>query len=110
MRIWYRVSDLDAARAFYTKTLGFEEVYVDEEDRWVRLARAGLEIAVAEGERPESEDAPVAAVEVEDLRTEADRLRGAGVEVGTILEIPGAIRLVDVYDPDGNRLQLTEDI
>jgi hypothetical protein len=34
----------------------------------------------------------------------------AGASVGTVVEIPGTIRLLDVFDPDGNRLQLSEDI
>jgi hypothetical protein len=27
-----------------------------------------------------------------------------------VLEIPGTIRILDVFDPDGNRLQLTQEI
>lgn len=108
MSIWYRVSDLEAARAFYTRTLGFQEAYVDQEDRWVRLVRGDAEVALAEGE-PESSEA-VVTLEVEDVRAEAERLRAAGVEVGTVVEIPTTIRLLDVYDLDGNRLQLSEDL
>ena len=33
-----------------------------------------------------------------------------GVNVGVVLEIPGTIRLLDVFDPDGNRIQLSEDV
>jgi hypothetical protein len=32
------------------------------------------------------------------------------VRIGVVLEIPGTIRLLDVFDPDGNRLQLTQEI
>ena len=49
MQLWYRVSDLEAARDFYTRHLGFKEVYFDEHDRWVRLARNDFELAIAEG-------------------------------------------------------------
>ena len=114
MNIWYRVSDLEAARAFYVDLLGFEQVYFDEEDRWVRLVRNGVEIAIAEGEfqgEAASEDGEaVATVDVADVKAEADRLRAAGVKVGVVLEIPGTIRLLDIFDPDGNRLQLSQDI
>jgi catechol 2,3-dioxygenase-like lactoylglutathione lyase family enzyme len=106
--IWYRVKNLDTARSFYRDTLGFEEAYVDEEDRWARLVRGTAEVAIAEGEAAEGE--AILTLDVADLKAEADRLRGAGVEVGTVLEIPGTIRLLDVFDPDGNRLQLSEDI
>ena len=37
-------------------------------------------------------------------------MREAGVNVGVVLEIPGTIRLLDVFDPDGNRIQLSEDV
>ena len=50
----------------------------------------------------------VAMVDVEDVKTEADKLRGEGVEVGVVLELAGQMRLVDVFDPDGNRIQLAQ--
>jgi catechol 2,3-dioxygenase-like lactoylglutathione lyase family enzyme len=112
MNIWYRVTDLDTARVFYVERLGFEEVYFDAEDRWIRLVHDGVEIAIAEGEFEGSatDEEAVAAVEVDDVKAAAERLREAGVNVGVVLEIPGTIRLLDVFDPDGNRLQLTQDI
>jgi len=108
MKIWYRVAQLDAAREFYTRHLGFSEVYLDERDRWARLERNGVEIALAEGELQGEE--VVATLEVPDVKAEADRLRAAGVEVGVVVEIPGAIRLLDVFDPDGNRVQFSQDL
>ena len=107
MNVWYRVSDLEAARAFYVETLGFDEVYRDDEDGWIRLARDGVEFSIAEG-RPTEEEEAVVTFDVADIRAEADRLRAAGVPVGVVVEIPGTIRLLDVFDPDGNRVQLTE--
>jgi catechol 2,3-dioxygenase-like lactoylglutathione lyase family enzyme len=114
VNIWYRVTDLEAAQDFYKRTFGFEQVYKDEEDRWARMVRNGLEIALAEGEfeggGEGGEEDVIATLEVTDIRSEADRLREAGVNVGVVLEIPGAIRLLDVFDPDGNRIQLSEDV
>jgi catechol 2,3-dioxygenase-like lactoylglutathione lyase family enzyme len=112
MNLWYRVSDLEAARAFYTQQLGFEQVYFDEEDRWIRLVRDGVEIAISddEFEGGTAEEEVVATIDVADVKAEAERLREAGVEVGVVVEIPGTIRLLDVFDPDGNRVQLAQDI
>ena len=113
MQIWYRVSNLEAARDFYAQTFGFEQVYVDGQDRWARLVRDGVEIAVAEGEFAggvEGEEEVIATLEVADVKAEAERLREAGLNVGVVLEIPGTIRLLDVYDPDGNRIQLSQDL
>jgi catechol 2,3-dioxygenase-like lactoylglutathione lyase family enzyme len=108
VNIWYRVSDLDAARSFYTRELGFSELYLDEQDRWARLERDGIEIALAEGEM-EGEEA-IATLDVADVKAEAERLRAAGIQIGVVVEIPGTIRLLDVFDPDGNRLQLSQDL
>lgn len=108
MTVWYHVRDLDAGRAFYRDKLGFVETYFDDEARWARLERGGMDIALAEGE-PE-EDGGVAHVDVEDIRAEADRLRGQGVQVGVVLELHGQMRLLDVFDPDGNRIQLAQDL
>jgi catechol 2,3-dioxygenase-like lactoylglutathione lyase family enzyme len=105
--VWYRVRDLAAARAFYRTTLGFKETFADEEGRWARLRRDDMEIALWEAQ---GDEGGVASVSVTDLRAEVDRLRGEGVEVGVILELHGQVRLVDIFDPDGNRIQLTEEI
>jgi predicted enzyme related to lactoylglutathione lyase len=104
--IWYRVRDLDAARAFYAGTLGFT---VDElAEDWVRLSRGKTVVGLAPGE-PDPEGA-VAMIDVDDIKAEADRLRDEGVEVGVVLELHDAMRIADVYDPDGNRLQLGEEV
>ena len=108
MSIWFRVKDLEAARAFYRDKLGFDEAYVDEEDRWARFVRGSAEVALAEGEP--TDEGTVLTLDVADVKAEAERLRSAGVTVGTVLEIPGTIRLLDVFDLDGNRLQLSQDI
>jgi catechol 2,3-dioxygenase-like lactoylglutathione lyase family enzyme len=107
MKVWYRVRDLAAARAFYTGTLGFEEVFADEDARWAQLKRDDMEIAVWEAQ---GDEGGVASVTVPDVRAEAERLRAAGVEVGVIVELHGQVRIVDVFDPDGNRIQLTEEV
>jgi catechol 2,3-dioxygenase-like lactoylglutathione lyase family enzyme len=110
VQVWYQVRDLEAARAFYTQKLGFEEIYFDEEARWVRLERGEMKIAIAEGPPAEEHETGVATVDVDDVKAEAERLRNDGIEVGTVLELHGAMRLLDVYDPDGNRIQLAEDV
>jgi catechol 2,3-dioxygenase-like lactoylglutathione lyase family enzyme len=109
LRIWYHVRDLDAARAFYRDVLGFTETFVDEDERWATLDRESTEIALTEGE-PETEEGAVATIDVEDVKGERERLAAAQVEVGTVLELHGAMRLLDIYDPDGNRIQMAEDI
>jgi catechol 2,3-dioxygenase-like lactoylglutathione lyase family enzyme len=102
------VRDLDAGRRFYRDVLGFEETALDFTRRWAHLRRGEMEIGLVEGE-PDA-DGAVAHVDVDDLKVEADRLRSAGVEIGVVLELTGQMRLLDVYDPDGNRVQLAQDL
>jgi catechol 2,3-dioxygenase-like lactoylglutathione lyase family enzyme len=105
IKVWYRVRELAAAQRFYADLLGFEEIYRDADGRWARLRNGSMEIGLSEDER---EDGGVAVVDVADAKAEAKRLREAGVQVGTVLELQGSIRLVDVFDPDGNRVQLAQ--
>jgi catechol 2,3-dioxygenase-like lactoylglutathione lyase family enzyme len=107
MRVWYRVRDLAAARAFYTGKLGFTETYLDDEGGWAKLERGDMHIALAEGE---PEDAGVATIDVDDAKAEAERLRAEDVDVGTVLELHNEVRLLDVFDPDGNRVQLVQQL
>jgi catechol 2,3-dioxygenase-like lactoylglutathione lyase family enzyme len=106
--VWYQVRDLDASRRFYRDKLGFTETYFDSENNWSKLERNGAEIALAIGEP--QENGAVAHIEVDDVKGEAARLRGEGVEVGVVLELHGEMRLLEVVDPDGNRIELAEDV
>jgi catechol 2,3-dioxygenase-like lactoylglutathione lyase family enzyme len=108
VRIWYRVRDLELARAFYTEVLGFTERHVDDED-WLALDRGATAIALSQGE-PLDEEGGVVSIDVEDVRAERERLESAGVQVGTPLEVHGEVRVLDVFDPDGNRIRLAEEV
>ena len=105
-RVWYLVRDFERGLDFYKRVLGFEQTYVDWDERWAKLERGEMEIAVAEGDPVGN--GGVATVDVDDIKAEADRLRGEGVNVGVVLELAGQMRLVDVFDPDGNRIQLAQ--
>lgn len=104
-RVWYFVRDFDRGRDFYKRVLGFDETFVDFDDKWAKLQRGPMRIALSEGEPA---DAGVAMVDVDDVKQAAERLREDGVQVGTIVDLIGEVRLVDVFDPDGNRIQLAE--
>ena len=106
--VWYQVRDLVAGRAFYTGKLGFTETYVDSDGSWVKLERNGMEIGLAEGEP--QEDSGVAHVDVQDVKAVAEELRKECVEVGVVFELHGEMRLLDVFDPEGNRLQFAQEL
>jgi catechol 2,3-dioxygenase-like lactoylglutathione lyase family enzyme len=104
-RVWYFVRDFDLGRDFYKRVLEFEETFVDFDDKWAKLERGEMRIALSEGEPG---NGGVAMVDVDDVKSAADALRAAGVEVGTVLDLAGQVRIVDVFDPDGNRIQLAQ--
>jgi catechol 2,3-dioxygenase-like lactoylglutathione lyase family enzyme len=106
-RVWYFVREFDLGRDFYKRVLGFEETYVDWDDKWSKLERGSMRIALTEGEPT---GPGVAMIDVDDVLAVADRLRGDGVEVGTVVDVAGQMRIVDVYDPDGNRIQLAQQL
>ena len=107
MSVWYRVRDLEAGTSFYRDLLGFHETFHDQEGRWAQLQRGDMVIALWEAQ---GDEGGVASVDVADVRAEVDRLKSLGVEVGVIVELHGHFRIVDVFDPDGNRIQLSEDV
>jgi catechol 2,3-dioxygenase-like lactoylglutathione lyase family enzyme len=107
--VWYHVRDFDAGREFYTRKLGFKETYLDVDGRWAKLERDGIEIGLAEGE-PQGEEGAVAHVDVRDVKAVADELRQDGVDVGVVFELHGEMRLLDVFDPEGNRLQFAQEL
>ena len=107
MTVWYSVRDLDQSRQFYRDKLGFTETEFDAEDGWSKLERGGMEIALTTGEPQQS---GVAHIEVDDVKAEAERLRQDGVEVGVVVELHGEMRLLEVVDPDGNRVELGQDV
>ena len=64
-RVWYLVRDFDLGRDFYKRLLGFEETFVDWDDKWSRLQKGSMRIALAEGEP--TEHGGVATVDVDDV-------------------------------------------
>ena len=89
---------------------GAGETFVADESAWAALDRDETEIALAEGDPQPEDEAGVATIDVQDIKAERERLEQNGVRVGTVLELQGAMRLLDVYDPDGNRIQLAEEV
>jgi catechol 2,3-dioxygenase-like lactoylglutathione lyase family enzyme len=67
-----------------------------------------MEVGLAEGDP--QDDGGVAHIDVEDVKRTADELRRDGVDVGVVFELHGAMRLLDVFDPDGNRIQFAQEL
>ena len=101
------VSDVDRAKAFYTKRAGFNADHdhtVSDEIRFVQLTPPGSACSIALGKGVI--DAPPGSVQrlqlvVADIHAAHDELAGRGVEVSDVQEFPWG-SFVFFSDPDGN--------
>jgi catechol 2,3-dioxygenase-like lactoylglutathione lyase family enzyme len=101
------VSDVDAAKAFYTEKAGFiadHDHTVSDEIRFVQLTPPGSACSIALGKG--IVDTPPGSVQglqlvVDDIHAARDDLAGRGVDVGDVQVFPWG-SFVFFSDPDGN--------
>jgi catechol 2,3-dioxygenase-like lactoylglutathione lyase family enzyme len=111
------VADVDRAKDFYTRKLGFTEdvdVRPAEGVRVVQLTPPGSACSISVGTGlPVYEDAPPGAVKglhlvVADIESARAELVGRGVEVGPVQDVGDGVKYAGFADPDGNTLTLQE--
>jgi catechol 2,3-dioxygenase-like lactoylglutathione lyase family enzyme len=116
-RVIIPVSDQDKALEFYTEKLGFEvraDVAFGEGDRWVEVAPAGSEAAVAimpprPGQTPHNDQACVVFT-TDDLDADHAALKERGIDVDDPMGGEGPVpRMFFFRDPDGNMLLEVEE-
>ncbi|MGQ0559341.1 MAG: VOC family protein [Sphingosinicella sp.] len=109
------VTDVGRARAFYTGTLGLEEVEAMGDEALV-LKSGDSRVFVYRSEFAGTNQATAASWEVDDIDSEVKTLRGKGVTFEHY-DLPGMAREGDVHaghgmkaawfkDPDGNILNI----
>lgn len=107
--VWFWVTDMDRAVAFYRDGLGLE-VRMRHEDRWAELDAGSIRIGLhgAIDGRP-AEHGGTAVFLVRDLDAARAALQERGVVFDDHLgEVPGYARYASFADPDGNSMQLIE--
>jgi predicted enzyme related to lactoylglutathione lyase len=101
--VFYRVTDLDRATAFYRDTLGLA---LRSRDVVARFDVDGVLVELVPAEGPVSGEGNArVAFEVDDLERAAADLAHRGVAVEPIREVVNG-RLAEFRDPDGNQLVL----
>jgi len=107
--VWFWVTDMDRAVAFYRDALGLE-LRMRHENAWSEFEAGGIRIGLhgAVGEMPIAHGG-TAVFEVRDLDLAKASLEEAGVAFDAHLgEVPGLARYASFEDPDGNSMQLIE--
>jgi catechol 2,3-dioxygenase-like lactoylglutathione lyase family enzyme len=119
VNVRYMVDDVEAAVDFYTKHLGFRPgdnsappAFADVTKGNLRLLLSGEKSsagrAMPDGERPEPGGWNRIELEVDDLRSEVERLKKEGVNFrNDIVTGPGGSQIL-LIDPSGNFVELFE--
>jgi len=101
------VHDLDVMLGFYRDGLGLPVVFEGPGAcAFLRLG-GGPQLALYSGRTTEPGSAAhvLIAIDVPDVEAAAEALRGRGIAVGAIRDVPGG-RAAIFADPEGNRLEL----
>ncbi|MXW61532.1 MAG: lactoylglutathione lyase [Acidimicrobiaceae bacterium] len=102
------VDDVDTNRAFYMEVLGFEPI--DRPDLGIGgawLQTGPQELHLVELPMP-SGVGPHFALQVDDIEEASSELRGKGVDVSAIGDIPNVCRQAFFNDPAGNQIELNQ--
>jgi len=106
--VWFWVSDMDRAIAFYTEALGLALVR-RHGNEWAELDAGSVRIALHGGANDERAPGGTVVFEVEDLDAARFTMESRGAVFGEhVGEAEGLARFVSFTDPDGNRMQLIE--
>ncbi|HBY64249.1 MAG TPA: hypothetical protein DEH78_30875 [Solibacterales bacterium] len=105
---WYSVPDMDAARRFYTETLGLKVIY--QMEGWMEFAAEAGQPTVAISDSPAIGGGGATVVwRVADIEKSRAELVAKGVRFeGKIEEFPGVVRVATFRDPAGNPGQLVQ--
>lgn len=110
---WIVVEDFKKAVKFYTEVVGFKVTSIAEEYGWAELCgEDGALLGIAQN-NPDSEIGPgenaVVTISVNDIEAEIAAFQKQHVTiVGSMLEVPGHVKMQSVRDPDGNLFQLVQ--
>jgi len=107
------VTDLDAGIAWYRDVLGMNLLYRVDEIAWCEFESpvARVNVGLAQRESVVQGGGATLTFGVTDIEAAQKVLDAAGVrQDGPIQDIPGMVRLLTFYDPDGNALMLYQDL
>lgn len=107
------VTSLDRALPWYQELFGMTLLYRIDEMAWCELTSpvARVTIGLSQVENVPQGGGATLTFGVVDLDAAKAALDAAGIrQDGPILDVPGMVRLLTFYDPDGNALMFYQDL
>jgi predicted enzyme related to lactoylglutathione lyase len=96
---------------WYQSVLGFELLYRKDDMRWAELRSsvANVNVGISETETGGGRGGATLTFGVKDIVKARDYLNAREVRLdGDIIDIPGMVRLLTFFDPEGNALMFYE--
>lgn len=111
--VWFYVSDWGRAKKFYQEALGLTPTFGMDQMGWQQYAVApgSPDLAIARADNGQATGpggGAIAVLAVKDIEAARKRLVANEVRCDEVSDIPNVVRLCTFYDPDGNRLQLSQ--
>lgn len=107
------VTNLDKSIDWYQSVLGFTLMYRVDEIGWCELSTAvpGVSVGLSQNESVTQGGGATNVWGVADILAAKAHLDAHGVrQDGDIQHIPGLVKLLTFYDPDGNAMMLSENL
>mgnify|MGYP000067744347 FL=1 len=107
------VSDLGRSITWYQDILGFELVYRVDDIGWCELSTGfdGFTIGLSQVEKVQQGGGATNVFGVKDIDVAKAFLDERGVrQDGDIQHVPGMVKLITFYDPDGNAMMLAQNL
>lgn len=107
------VTNLDRAIDWYQSVLGFTLMYRVDDIGWCELSTAvpGVSVGLSQNESVTQGGGATNVWGVADILAAKAHLDAHGVrQDGEIQHIPGLVKLLTFYDPDGNAMMLSENL
>jgi catechol 2,3-dioxygenase-like lactoylglutathione lyase family enzyme len=105
------VTNIDKSIDWYQSVLGFKLLYRVDEIGWCELSTGipGVNVGLSQNESVVQGGGATNVWAVKDIFAAKAVLDAAGVrQDGDIRHIPGLVKLITFYDPDGNAMMLSE--
>lgn len=107
------VTEIDRSIAWYQDVLGFKLLYKAEEIGWCELTThmPGVNVGLSENREVKQGGGATNVWGVTDIEAAKAHLDALGVrQDGEIQTIPGLVRLLTFFDPDGNAMMFAESL